>query len=320
MSEKSPSSDHVDSDLFELPESSQAQGEDSPFSIDYRRLWAVTRKFSWLIVLYLIAGTVGAMVYLNNTIPIYRSFARLKIEQRVLDATPSFSGGAIEDLRGLEMLQTIQLGFVSRSLMLRIVEKTAIKDREDFRKDTDLEGEAVSSESFVGFLLSNTKVELIQGTRLMTVSFDHPDPQIAAEMVDTFVREYIALEGEQRLSAASVNLSYLLQEKKSLEEKLRTSEEQLSTYTRQLGSVSVDSELNIIAGQLIELNSRLTTAKAERLSLETDFEQIAGSRDDADRSAERAFPRFTNDPGLQRCGAFQWSLSKFFENRHPPCI
>lgn len=286
MSEKPPSTDRVDSDLLELPDASQIPGEDSPFSIDYRRLWAVTRKFSWLIVLYLIAGTVGAMVYLSNTIPIYRSFARLKIEQRVLDATPSFSGGAMEDLRGLEMLQTIQLGFVSRSLMLRIVEKVAIKDRADFRKDTALEGEAVSSESFVGFLLENTKVELIQGTRIMTVSFDHPDPQIAAEMVDTFVREYIALEGEQRLSAASVNLSYLLQEKKSLEEKLRTSEEQLSTYTRQLGSVSVDSELNIIAGQLIELNSRLTTAKAERLSLEADFEQIEGIRDNADRLLE----------------------------------
>lgn len=285
MSEKAPFTGRDDSDLLELPDSNVSQGEESPFSIDYRRLWAVTRKFSWLIVLYLIAGTVGAMVYLSNSIPIYRSFARLKIEQRVMDATPSFSGGAIEDLRGLEMLQTIQLGFVSRSLMQRIVEKTAIKDREDFRRDTGLEGES-SIESYVGFLLGNTKVELIQGTRLMTVSFDHPDPQVATEMVDTFVREYIALEGEQRLASASVNLSYLLQEKKSLEEKLRTSEEQLSTYTRQLGSVSVDSELNIIAGQLIELNSRLTTAKAERLRLESDFEQIAAVRENPDRLLE----------------------------------
>jgi len=286
MSEKSPSSDRIDSDLLELPEPSQNQGEESPFSIDYRRLLAVTKKFSWLIVLYIIAGAVGAMVYLSNTVPIYRSFARLKIEQRVMDATPGSSGGAFEDLRGLEMLQTIQLGFASRSLMQRIVEKTTIKDRDDFRKDTPLAKESASTESFVGYLFANTKVELIQGTRLMTVSFDHPDPQVATEMVDTFVREYVALEGEQRLAAASVNLSYLLQEKKSLEEKLRTSEEQLSTYTRQLGSVSVDSELNIIAGQLIELNSRLTTAKTERLSLEADFEQISGIRDDPDRLLE----------------------------------
>ncbi len=287
MSEKSPAPEGHDKDLLELPDSSSNQGDESPFSIDYRRLWAVTKKFSWLIVLYLIAGVAGAMVYLSNTIPIYRSFARLKIEQRVMDATPTFSGGSIEDLRGLEMLQTIQLGFVSRSLMQRIVAKTAIKDRADFRKDTGLEAET-ADESFVGFLFSNTKVELIQGTRLMTVSFDHPDPQVATEMVDTFVREYVALEGEQRLAAASVNLSYLLAEKKSLEEKLRTSEEQLSKYTRQLGSVSVDSELNIIAGQLLELNSRLTNAKAERLRLESDFEQIAAIRENPERLMEIA--------------------------------
>lgn len=282
MSQKLSSEEQDQRDLLELPESTQPEGEESPFAIDYRRLWAVTKKFSWLIVLYLIAAAVGALVYLNNSTPIYRSFARLKVEQRVMDATPTFSGGAIEDLRGLEMLQTIQLGFVSRSLMQRIVEKKALKDRTDFQRDTGLEGET-AEEAFTGFLLSNAKVDLIQGTRLLTVSFDHPDPQIATEMVDTFIREYVALEGEQRLAAASVNLSYLLQEKQALEEKLRSSEEQLSNYTRQLGSVSVDSELNIIAGQLVELNSRLTMAKAERLRLESDFEQIAEVRQDPEK-------------------------------------
>lgn len=282
MSQKLSSEEQDQRDLLELPEPTQPEGEESPFAIDYRRLWAVTKKFSWLIVLYLIAGAVGALVYLDNSTPIYRSFARLKVEQRVINATPSFSGGAVEDLRGLEMLQTIQLGFVSRSLMQRIVEKKALKDRADFQRDTGLEGET-AEEAFTGFLLSNAKVDLIQGTRLLTVSFDHPDPQIATEMVDTFIREYVALEGEQRLAAASVNLSYLLQEKQALEEKLRSSEEQLSNYTRQLGSVSVDSELNIIAGQLVELNSRLTMAKAERLRLESDFEQIAQVRQDPEK-------------------------------------
>jgi len=99
------------------------------------------------------------------------------------------------------------------------------------------------------------------------------------EMVDALIREYVALEGEQRLAAASVNLSYLIEEKKSLADKLEQSRNDLIKYTRKLGSISVDGDMNIIAAQMIELNTRLAAAKATRLQLETDNQQIAKYRD-----------------------------------------
>jgi capsular exopolysaccharide synthesis family protein len=258
-------------------EQTEAQG----FSINYRHLFDVAKRYFWVIILYLIAGIAAATVYLINATPIYRSIARLKVEQRVMDATPTMTGMSdVEDLRGLEMLQTIQLGFVSRSLMQRMVQRLELKNRSDFTKATPLEGK-IEDEEFIGYLMTNTKAELIQGTRLMTISFDHPDPHVAQEMVNALVREYVALEGEQRLAAASVNLSYLIEEKKTLEEKLRRSEEKLSDYTKKLGSVSVGGDgLNIIAAQLIELNTRLGAAKAERVRLQSDSEQILKYRND----------------------------------------
>ncbi|HEY9715624.1 MAG TPA: polysaccharide biosynthesis tyrosine autokinase [Chroococcales cyanobacterium] len=258
-------------------ETAEAQG----FSINYRHLFDVAKRYFWVIILYLIAGLVAATVYLVNATPIYRSVARLKVEQRVMEAAPSVTAMAnAEDLRGLEMLQTIQLGFVSRSLMQRMVQRMELKNRSDFTKATPLEGK-IEEEEFIGYLLKNTQVQLIRGTRLMTISFDHPDPHVAMEMVNALVREYVALEGEQRLAAASLNLSYLIEEKKALEEKLRRSEEQLSDYTKKMGSVSVSGDgLKIIAAQLIELNTRLGVAKAERAKLQSDSEQILKYRDD----------------------------------------
>jgi len=257
----------------------QTAEEQAGFSIDYRRLWETAKKYLWLIILYLIAGIVAAVVYLSNATPIYRSIARIKVEQRVMDATPTMSGSSDqEDLRGLEMLQTIQLGFVSRSLMQRMVQRMNLKSRADFTKSTELDG-SIEEEEFTNYLLSNTKAELIQGTRLLTISFDHPDPHVAMEMVDALIREYVALEGEQRLAAASVNLSYLIEEKKSLADKLEQSRNDLIKYTRKLGSISVDGDMNIIAAQMIELNTRLAAAKATRLQLESDNQQIAKYRD-----------------------------------------
>jgi capsular exopolysaccharide synthesis family protein len=252
----------------------QVDADVKGFVIDYRRLWETTKKYLWLIILYVIAAVVAAVVYLSNATPIYKSVARVKVEQRVMDATPTVTGSNTEeDLRGLEMLQTIQLGFVSQSLMQRMTERMNLKNRPDFVKSTGLDLE-LSDGAISGYLFAHTKTDLITGTRLLTISFEHPDPHVAQEVVDTLIREYVALEGEQRLAAASVNLSYLLEEKKSLENKLENSRNELVLYTRKLGSVSVDGEMNIIAGQLMELNTRLGTAKADRMRLANDNEEI----------------------------------------------
>jgi polysaccharide biosynthesis transport protein len=271
---------HLEGEIASAP----AQ-ENAGFSIDYRRLLETAKKYFWVFILYLIAGLSAATVYLVNATPIYRSTARLQVEQRVMAPNPTNGMDPAEDLRGLEMLQTIQLGFVSRSLMARMVEGKSLKTRADFTKSTPLEGE-VDEEAYIQYLLGNTDCQLIQGTRLMTLSFDHPDPHVAQEMVDSFVQEYILLGREQRLSAASVNLSYLIEETKVCEENLRRAEEKLSDYTRETGSVSVEGAdnanggINIVAAQLVQLNDRLGVAKAERAKLESDNEQISKFRDD----------------------------------------
>ncbi|HEY8902732.1 MAG TPA: Wzz/FepE/Etk N-terminal domain-containing protein, partial [Chthoniobacterales bacterium] len=268
-------------DFLDIAETGNKEGGEPSkgFSFDYHRLWETTKKYMWLIILYMIAAVVAAVVYLSTATPIYESFARIKVEQRVTDTMSLTGSNMEEDLSGLEMLQTIQMSFVSRSLMHRMIDRMNLKNRPDFIKATGLE-KFTDDESFTEYLMGNAKAQLVQGTRLMTIAFDHPDPRVAQDMVDNLIREYIALEGEQRLQAASVNLSYLIEEKKSIEEKLKQSEEKLSQYTKKLGSISVDNELNIIAGQLVDLNNRLGQAKADRLKIESDDKQVAKFRDD----------------------------------------
>jgi capsular exopolysaccharide synthesis family protein len=272
---------HLADDIFQQPDAMPAEGakETAPFVVDFRRLFETAKKHFWVIILYLIAGLSAATIYLVNATPIYRSVSRLQIEQRVMAATPTNGMDPAEDLRGIEMLQTIQLAFVSRSLMARIVDRMNLKNRPDFTKNTPIEGE-VDDEAFIQYLISRTSCQLVQGTRLLIISFDHPDPHIAQEMVDTLVKEYIVLEKDQRLDSAAQNLSFLIDESKTLEQKLMNSEKQLSDYTQQLGSVSVEGQIDIIGAQLIELNTRLGAAKAEKVKLESDSSQITKVRDD----------------------------------------
>ncbi|MDD5200147.1 MAG: polysaccharide biosynthesis tyrosine autokinase [Terrimicrobiaceae bacterium] len=120
----------------------------------------------------------------------------------------------------------------------------------------------------------------MRGTRLIQLSFEHPDRDIATEVTGALISNYKELDSDQRLKAASSSLEYLQREQERLKKQLSDSEEELSGYTRNLGSVSVDDELNIIADQLKELNTRLTIAKTDRLKLEADYDQIQNVRDD----------------------------------------
>lgn len=255
-------------------------------SIDVRRVLETLRKHFWIIIVYLVAGVAAAVAYLNVAIPIYQSFAMLKVEQRVENAAPLMGGGGtIEDLRAIDAVGTIVQGFLSRTLMEQVVDKLNLTERPEFLGEDVPEAERTEGRC-IGELRNNIEAEIIRGTRLIRVSFDHPNPDIAVEVTDALIREYIALDGEQRLASASTNISYLIEERKALEEKLRKSEEKLGEYVQKLGSVSVGNEVNIIAQQLMDLNSRLTAAKSDRLKLEADFEQIQEYKDDPGKLLE----------------------------------
>ncbi len=266
----------------ESPQYSYREGEeDGGISIDFGRILGALRKYFWVVLLFLVAGAIAAVTYLNVATPIYQSATVVKIEQRVMDASP-LSGAttsAFEDLRALEMLGTIQRGFLSRTLMERVTEKLKLVDRPEFL-GPDVPVEDRTEAECVEMLLKNTNADVVRGTRLIQITFDHPDENLATEVTAALVREYVALDGEQRLRSAGSNISYLINEKDALERKLRESEQELAQYSQSLNSVSVDSELNIIAEQLRELNSRLTLAKADRLKLESDFDQVQSVRDD----------------------------------------
>ncbi len=242
-------------------------------SIDLGRIFEAVKKHFWVILLYLVAGTIGAIAYLNLATPIYESYAMVKVEQRVLDPSPTLMASSqVEDLRSLEMVATIQRSFLSRSLMERIVQKLNLNDRKDFLPSSVPADEV--AEQTIKYITRNTKAETIRGTRLINVTFEHADREVARDVTEALVREFIALDAEQKIASAGDSISYLIEEKKSLEKSLRDSETQLSSYTKELGSVSVDDELNIVAEKLRELNSRMTVATADRLKLEADFEQI----------------------------------------------
>lgn len=266
-----------------LPHSEPSEAEEGGISIDFRRILETLKKYFWIVLLFLVIGVIGAVAYLNVATPIYESTAMLKVEQRVIDAAPLTDSSRMldsgfDDLRTLEMLSTIQRSFLSRSLMEQIVKNLKLATRPGFLpKNVPADQRDYEAAKL---LMEGVSAQVVRGTRLIALSFEHPNADTATEVTEALIREYQVLDTDQRLRAASGTLDYLQREKARIEKQLSESEEKLSSYTRKLGNVSVDQELNIIADQLRELNNQLTGAKTVRLKLQADYDQVNRLRDD----------------------------------------
>jgi len=254
-------------------------GGGSAMPLDPKKLLAVLKKYFWIPVITAAVGLVLAIFIAKTSKPIYRSNAEIKAERR--SSAPSLSS-AVEGATTPEDLKTIEQSFISPHLMELVIAKLDLKNLNDFL-GRNRPAAKVSDGELIGYLMKNCKVALVPDTRLIQISFDHWNPGLAQKVCSAIVQQGLDYDRDQRVESLGANVRYLQEEASKLATKLNESQEKLNGYTRQLGSVSVDGELNIVADQLRDLNSRYTAAKSERLKLESDYEQIQSCLGDPDK-------------------------------------
>ena len=140
-----------------------------------------------------------------------------------------------------------------------------------------------------------------RGTRLIDLYVTHHDPAMAQRLAEAIGREYIRNSIERRASLSEEALRYLLEEEERLKRNLQKSEAAVAEYKAnnpdalQLGggTAATGSQQGSGAGaggprgglvedKLQELNNKLTAAKADRLRLEGELQQIEQAGDNID--------------------------------------
>lgn len=256
-------------------------GEASP-AFDIGAYLATLRKFWWIVAVCLGGGLVIGLVLLRMSKPEYISTAEMKIERRAPSSAISLSGSQPDSTTTPEDLKTIERSFASPAVMRRVTKVIRSEGFEELRFDGHAASD-LSDGSIQGYLQKGCEVALIPSTRLMQVSFRNENPAMSQKLANLIINEGIQNDLDQRIAATGSNIRYLQDEVAKFEENLRKSEEKLNAYTRTLGNVSIDGDMNIVANELRELNARATAAKAERLRLESDYSQVQGAVGDPAR-------------------------------------
>lgn len=244
--------------------------KDLPLAADLRPLYYALREKAWLLAAITVLGVLAATAYLARSKKIYAATTTIQVEeerQRLVRADSRAMDGRAED----EVLKTIAQNLENPTLMLRLVRHPELAQEPAFR--AQLAG-ASSDTRLQGILAAKISVKIRPGTRLIDITVEDESPALAQKIAQLVVSEFVGASSETGAQVSQGAHEYLRQEAERLKQTLSKSEQALQLYKEQHQAVSLEDKENIVVERLKELNTKVTTAKAERLKIEADRAQL----------------------------------------------
>jgi succinoglycan biosynthesis transport protein ExoP len=240
-------------------------------TVDFRHVYFLLLTRSWIIVLFVGICMAAGMGWVMRQSKIYQSRAVLQVQQQERQIV-KIDGIMQDNPSASDFLNTIVQSLLSRNLMLRVIDANKLRENPAFvnpnnpNPPTDIQ--------LADKLRGKVNVALRRGTRLIDITVEDMDPVMARDLAASIVKEFMRENFSQRTAVNRVASEFLQEEAEKLKKKLEESEAKLQRYKEQNQAVSLEERQNIIVERLRELSTKVTSAKGERLRLESDIEQV----------------------------------------------
>ena len=302
-----------------LPESDTQQQEE----VNLRDYLQVVLRRKWIIFALLVVSVTLVAIKSFKTTRIYKTSVQILVDKENPNVI-SFEEVASMDGVDSTFIQT-QLKIIgSRSLARRVIKSLNLKDSPEFKSDEKSKGFSIRDllsallkkmkkkdfknkslktdkidEDFglVNGYLSRLKAESISNSRMVNISFEGAHPDIIKTIANRHAQEYIEKNLEMRFAASQDAVEWLQKQLYEKKERVEKAENALQLYKEKKKIVSLEDRQNIIVQKLEELNSTLTTARIQRIALETLYNQT--KKYSGDPELIESIPNVMNNPLIQ---------------------
>lgn len=255
-------------------------------SLKILNLLRVLLRHRWLLLSVIAACMIVGALSAYMTTPLYRATATLELNsapQKVVQASDQVQ----PMVRDNDFL-ALQVGLIkSRAIAERVARTLNLGANEKFlgTAATGMAGEkAAISRLMEGFSAAGTASD-----RLLRIDFVHPDPEVAAQVINGYANGFIEGGIERQFQTTAFTRKYLQQRLGSTRARLEKSEADLMTYSRQaniLNIVSNDPQgasssdaagTSLVASNLMALNQQLGVAQNARITAQQRYQQASGA-------------------------------------------
>ncbi len=112
-------------------------------------------------------------------------------------------------------------------------------------------------------------------SEIINISYEDPDPQLAADIANAIAGAYMAFGLESRLSGAKQTSIWLNDQLQDLKINLKASEDSLQAFQKSQGMVDTSQQEHLAATRLSTLTTELTRAQTKRSEIEIRYKQIS---------------------------------------------
>jgi len=258
---------------------------------DYLRI-LIKRK--WVIVACLVTiFSIVAIASLKST-PVYEAGGTIVINKP--DNTLNFQNSATFSLDYYDPteLDTEVNILQSDLLAMQVIRELNLDRRPEFSGQAPpspspsldlapdpLQGDPVRASGMVSSFKGNLRVSLRPNSRIIEVHYRSPDPQMAANVVNTLMTTYVENNFKARFESTMQASDWLSKQLVDLQMKVETSQQKLVRYQKEHEILGTDEKQNITMEKLDELNKELTVAESERMDKEALYRLVESGDPDA---------------------------------------
>lgn len=276
------------------------QAPDDDF-IDLSKLLQAILNHKWGILGFALVLTLFTALWVYTLEPIYRASASIVLESQdtnVVNVDQYYNMA----YRDYDYYQTQFEILKSRALAERVVRRLELHDHPAFLPEetaeegfifslksllpareqeapvqlTQAENRELLIQSITDAIAGGLDVKPVEYSYLSYLSFEHPDPKLAAAVVNAVAEEFISTDLEVRLSGTVQATDWLSSRMDDLRSNLQRAEQALQDFREQEGLVEVDGETNLGGNELASLANRLEDARKARIEAQNIKEDVAG--------------------------------------------
>lgn len=256
--------------------------------IDLRHYWRVLMKNKWNIVGFSAVITVFVILIVFSMRPVYQSSATVLIESESAKLL------SIEEVYGInsqnqEYFLTQFEILKSRRLAERVVDSLNLTQHPEFdpRQKSGFSlksllpigeekqlNEALVRAVVIQSFKNRLTISPVHNTQLVKVTFESYGPELAKDVANTMVEEFINSHLEAKLEVTAKATTWLSSRMEGLSDKLEASELRLQEYREQEQLVDVKGILTLSTQELEELTTQFVQARQKRSQLENIYTQV----------------------------------------------
>ena len=249
---------------------------------DYLRTLFKWRRVA-LVCFAVIVGTVAIASFVMT--PVYKATTRILIERDVPKVLNMQELLPI-DANSTEFYQTQYKVLQSRSLALRVVQALNLSQNPVFNPQKRKNGSTLDKKAkevlLVGKFLKPLKIDPIRNSRLVDISYESTDRQLASDIANMMAKGFIEQNMAWKSETSGEAKDFLTKEIEGQKKTLEESEQALQAYKEQYGIVQItpfqgDKEKENIAMQKLGgLTGRLVEEQSRRVEVEARYKEVQG--------------------------------------------